>query len=329
MNIRETILNTAIETLLSTLIPIKGILYTSKVPQSIWEDYYLLGYQITIMTKGLDLMSKETGEEISFDDFKYIIQKADPDNANFVINKFENIDSTSDKDGKELSRGELIAEKALYLFYGEDSSLFPHIDSNDPIIIEAKRKAPTMGDILRSMSPNNIDVQNMDLNQMAAMSINYDYIFGYVKENISKFKDTEKSSNEFKHQYNDSWTEKNFEQSFKRKKKEFDPNEKVTLRDVFKSSSQIFGKGAKEGFKFAKKGFNKALDADLREVGQKTEEVAEKVAEKVVEGTGKLAKGIFELIFDFIKTIVVWSFWGLVIYAVVYFLIILYGNYLA
>ena len=327
MNIRETILNTAIETLLSTLIPIKGILYTNKVPQSIWEDYYLLGYQITIMTKGLDLMSKETGEEISFDDFKYIIQKADPDNANFVINKFENIDSTSDKDGKELNRGEAIAEKALYLFYGEDSSLFPHIDSNDPIIIEAKRKAPTMGDILKSMSPNNVDVRNMDLNQMAAMSINHEYIFGYVKKNISKFTETQENPSSFKQRQDDSWTNKNNDRSYKSQKKEYDPREKVTLRDVFKSSSKIFGKGAKEGFKYAKKGFNKALDADLREVGQKTEEVAEKVAEKVVDGTGKLAKGIFELIFDFIKTVIVWSFWGLVIFALYLLIALFLKNY--
>lgn len=324
---KKIVIETAIETLLSTLLPIKSILFVRKIPRSIWEDYFLLGYLITIMTKGLEQMAKETGEEVSFEDFKYIIEKADPDNASFVIDKFENIESTSDENGKELNRGEEVAEKALFLFYGEDSTVFPHIDNNDPIIIEAKRKAPDMEKILKMTNPVDINIKNMNLNQMAAMSINYDYVFGYVRENISKFEDTEESINQFKSHYNDSWTNKDNGSSYKSQKKEYDPREKVTLRDVFKTSSKIFGTGAKEGLKYAKKGFNKALDADLREVGQRTEEVAEKVAEKLVDGTGKLVKGTFELIFDFIKTVIVWSFWGLVIYAVIYFLIILYGNY--
>lgn len=326
---KKIVIETAIETLLSTLLPIKSILFVQKIPRSIWEDYFLLGYLITIMTKGLEQMAKETGEEVSFDDFKYIIEKADPYNATFVINKFENIESTSDEDGKELNRGEEIAEKSLYLFYGEDNTVFPHIDSNDPIIVEAKRKAPDMGKIFQMFKSEDVNISNMNLNQMAAMAINYDYVFGYVKENIAKFEDNEESINQFKTNYDDSWTNKENDRSSHSQKKDSDPREKVTLRDVFKSSSQIFGKGAKQGFKYAKKGFNKALDADLKEVAKKTDDVVEKVADQVVKGTGKVIEGTFEFIFDFIKTVVTWIIWGLGLCAVIYFLLWLYVNYLS
>ena len=308
---KKIIIETAIESLLSTLLPIKSILFVQKIPRSIWEDHFLFGYLITVMTKGLELMAKETDEEVTFEDFKYIIQRADPHNATFVIDKFENIDSTSEKDSQEFNRGELIAEKALYLFYGEDNFIFPHIDSHDPVIVEAKRKAPTMGEILRSMSPNNINVKKMDLNQMAAMSINYDYIFGYVKDNISKF---EKHENKYQEKvYNDSWTHTKNERSENSNQRNYNSNEKVTLRDIFKSSSKIISKGAKEGIKYAKKGINQALDADLRTVGAKTEKVFESALGETEDFINTTGKSIWSLITSIMKGI----FWFIVVASVI------------
>lgn len=242
----------------SFLLPIKETLGKNKVPKTIWEDSFLVGFLLTHFGEYMHLMELETLVRLEPEEISEVIKNSDPDNSELILNYFSG-DIEPKFNEEEFKRGEEIAKRFLFLGFKHKFFVIPfEYDESDGYISFAYSKADNIKEILSAAYPGSYVIENMTRDEAASQALAYYKVFQYVKENKNKF---------LKIDYSD--------------------DEKITIRDIYKYSKRNLGKGIKTGV-------NKVLDADLRQVGRKTEKVVESAGEGLSEGLSALVTAIFK-----------------------------------
>lgn len=259
----------------SFLLPIKETLGVQKVPQTIWEDSFLAGFLITHLGEYMHLLELETLVKLEPEELRDIIKISDPDNYE-LIDGYVSGDLEHNYDEEEFKRGGEIAKRFLYLGFKHKFFVIPfEYDESDGYISFAYNKANNIKEILSAAYPGSYVIENMTRDEAASQALAYYKVFQYVKENKDKFLKIENSD-----------------------------DEKITIRDIYKYSKSNLGKGIKSGV-------NKVLDADLRQVGRKTEEIVESAGEGLSEGLSALVVAIFKGLLVIGAIIIVLVFLGL------------------
>lgn len=259
----------------SFLLPIKETLGKNKVPKTIWEDSFLVGFLLTHFGEYMHLMELETLVRLEPEEISEVIKNSDPDNAELILDYFSgNIEPKFNEE--EFKRGEEIAKRFLFLGFKNKFFVIPfEYDESDGYISFAYSKANSIKEILSAAYPGSYVIENMTRDEAASQALAYYKVFQYVKENKDKFLKIENSD-----------------------------DEKITIRDIYKYSKSNLGKGIKSGV-------NKVLDADLRQVGRKTEEIVESAGEGLSEGLSALVVAIFKGLLVIGAIIIVLVFLGL------------------
>ena len=242
----------------SFLLPIKETLGKNKVPKTIWEDSFLVGFLLTHFGEYMHLMELETLVRLEPEEISEVIKNSDPDNAELILDYFSgNIEPKFNEE--EFKRGEEIAKRFLFLGFKNKFFVIPfEYDESDGYISFAYSKADNIKEILSAAYPGSYIIENMTRDEAASQALAYYKVFQYVKENKNKF---------LKIDYSD--------------------DEKITIRDIYKYSKSNLGKGIKSGV-------NKVLDADLRKVGKKTEEIVESAGDGLSESLSALVTAILK-----------------------------------
>jgi len=228
------------------------------VPKTIWEDSFLVGFLLTHFGEYMHLMELETLVRLEPEEISEVIKNSDPDNAELILDYFSgNIEPKFNEE--EFKRGEEIAKRFLFLGFKNKFFVIPfEYDESDGYISFAYSKADNIKEILSAAYPGSYIIENMTRDEAASQALAYYKVFQYVKENKNKF---------LKIDYSD--------------------DEKITIRDIYKYSKSNLGKGIKSGV-------NKVLDADLRKVGKKTEEIVESAGDGLSESLSALVTAILK-----------------------------------
>jgi hypothetical protein len=242
----------------SFLLPIKETLGKNKIPKTIWEDSFLVGFLLTHFSEYMHLLELETLVKLEPEEVSEVIKNSDPDNAELILNYFTG-DIEPNFDEEEFKRGEEIAKRFLFLGFKHKFFVIPfEYDESDGYLSFAYSKASNIKEMLSAAYPGSYVIENMTRDEAASQALAYYKVFEYVKENKNKFLNVDSSV-----------------------------DEKITIRDIYKYSKSNLGKGVKSGV-------NKVLDADLRQVGKKTEEIVQSAGEGLSDGLSALVISIFK-----------------------------------
>lgn len=175
-----------VNTINHTILPIKIKLKTNIIPKSLWEDDYVFGFFAVFIATNITIAYATIGKLSDFNEVLFTIMKqVDPNNYEFFLSKMSYL--ANQKDG-EYIRGGDDAEKVLYLYHNENKSLFPNVDENDDLILNAKSNHGEIRNLTELVNKETKDMNITD-SQYSSFALFGGTLLVYIERNIHLFLD--------------------------------------------------------------------------------------------------------------------------------------------
>tara|TARA_B100000989_G_scaffold297380_1_gene283005 strand:- start:89 stop:661 length:573 start_codon:yes stop_codon:yes gene_type:complete len=168
------------------LFPIKGILELDRIPINIWTDSYLCGFLMTYIGEYVHSAKIQFQVSLDGDDFKKIIEKADPDNGDIFLMLLDQLTVSGDENffkEEEMQKGREVAKTFLNLGLRDVFMILPEVDKDNENIKFAYSKAEEMKKLLINTYPDIKELSSISVDVAASQALIHSKFYGYIKDN--------------------------------------------------------------------------------------------------------------------------------------------------